>query len=254
MSLRRQKFLIKWAAIALTLIALYLLAFVYLIDRRPFVEWTLIKGAAGEVVASSHLIKMPDGKVILLNAGEASGSLLPYLKKQKIKDIDLLILTSLAPRNISGLGEMISTGVRIKEIKVNPQSQKTPEWDVLQSKLLNRGVVIGVLTQGEKLYALTETELNVWVLLQNSLGIQLKHGRNKLLALLGDLPSFESQKLSESCEQFRADILINYIEPQSESQKLKWLDCVHPIADLSREPGTFKILLKGDSFKWKKGR
>ena len=254
MARRRQKFLIKWGAIGLSLVALYLLAFIYVIDRRPFVEWTLIKGAPDEVVASSQLIKMPDGKVILINAGQASGSLLPFLKKQKIKDIDLVLLTSTAPRNISALEEMVVTGVRIKEIKTSPQSQKSPAWEEVQNKLLNRGVKIQSVTQKEKLYLIAKTELSAISSHDNSMLIQLKHGVNSLLLVMGETSGFIEKLTSESCEELKSDILINYSEPQSDSQKLKIVECSRPSLDLSRELGTFKILLKGDSFRWKRGR
>ena len=75
LSRRRIEFFVKWGSIAVSLVVLYLLAFTYLIDKRPFVEWTLIKANPNEARAESQLIKLPDGKVFLLNGRRVYRSL-----------------------------------------------------------------------------------------------------------------------------------------------------------------------------------
>lgn len=248
---KKLRFLAKWFSIALTLIVLYLLAFTYLIDKRPFVEWTLIKGSPAEARPSSQLIKLPDGKVFLLDADEASGSLLPYLKKQKIKDIDLLVLSSTSSRSISGLETLIQAGVRIAEVRVNSHGVKNSSWEKVSNQLSRKGIPILSLESGKKLFDLKNTQLEVIRAWNDAVVFRLLHGKNSLLLLVGEVEKGSEFDLKDDCSHLKSDILLNYTD-MSLGQTLP--DCIKSEVDLSRELGTFKILLKGDSFKWKRGR
>lgn len=248
----RQKFFIKWGAIGLALIGLYLLAFVYLIDKRPFVEWTLIKGGPTQIEVDSQLIKMPDGKVFLLDAGDSKGSLLPYLKKQKIKDIDLLILSSTLPKYRLALKPLILSGVRIKEIKVNlPTAKETESVDFLEF-IRNQDIPVAPLIKGDLYFNSGETKLEVISVFEHAIILKLNHGQNRLLVGAGAAPSFSLAEFKTSCEGLKADILIDGIDLKSRSHNPSIRDCTNPTTDLSLDPGTFKVLLKGDSFKIKR--
>ncbi len=251
---KRQQFILKWSLIAISCVLLYLLAFNYLIDKRPFVEWTLIKGGSNEEVPESQLIKMPDGKVFLINAGDASGSLLPYLKKQKIKDVDLLILTSTLPKAISGIHGLINTGVRIKEIRTHSFLSQTTEWENLKTLIQSKSIIDSPLESEEILYRMGATEFRFISKSKDLVLLKMLHGTNKVLLMLGDASSLNHEISQMNCEDLKVDILLNYLNINPSIKSSMEQACSHSYIDLSREMGTFKILLKGDSFKWKRGR
>lgn len=223
------RFIFKWAGIAASLVVLYILAFYYLIDKRPFVEWTLIKSRPEETRPQAQLIKLPDGKVFLLDPGDDLGSLLFYLKKQKIKNIDSLILISDAPASRAGIKALADSGIRIDQI-----------------------IAVKSLQTTEMLYDNQNTRLSRLSFAPGVIGLRLVHGANKLILILQDEDKSKSATSQVNCEEFNADVFLNY------SKNLSWdkvlTDCSSSAANLSNEKGTFKILFKGDSFKWKRGR
>ena len=250
---QRKRFLIKWISIAISCIALYLLAFWLLIDKRPLVEWTLIKSGAEKTQPDSQLIKMPDGQVLLINAGEAAGSLLFYLKKQKIKDVDLLLLTSFDDSALSALKEMLKKGIRIKEVWVNPFSVETHLWIENKNQFLKKGTKIENLDSSKVLYSKLSTELQVLALEKDSLVLRLIHEKNSLAVGLGNPSGLGSQLAKQNCTNLRTEVLLNFTDLETKAPYLDWIGCLKPVYDLSAETGTFKILLKGDSFKLKRG-
>ncbi|MFM8313355.1 MAG: hypothetical protein ACKOA8_03640 [Deltaproteobacteria bacterium] len=251
---KRARFFLKWGSIALGWIVLYLLAFTFLIDKRPFVEWTLIKSDSQTHAAQAQLVKMPDGQVFLINAGKAAGSLLLYLKKQKIKDIDQLILSSFGPDSISALKDMLGSGIRIKEVKTNPLSLETADWLAIKEIFLKKGISLQSLSLESFLFSQSQTQLKVMALAKDSLILRLIHGKNSLAAGLGDSSAIGGGIRSLGCSQLKTEVLVDYTQPQTQEPYLDWVGCLNPEHNLSLEPGTFKILLKGDSFKWKRGR
>lgn len=242
----KRRFLIKWLLISFSLVSIYFFAFTYLIDKRPFVEWTLIKGGPEEEKAQAQLIKMPDGKIILINAGDAEGSLLFFLKKQKIKDIDVLILSSNSSVVTSGLKEMIRAGIRIKEIRTNPMASLTYNWNFTKS-IPHRDLV-----KLETLFQNRTTYLNLVSLASNALALKLVHGSNSVLVILSEPSKMKSEAFHVGCDLFPVDIFLDYAEGLEKSKT--WDSCAQSATKLGKQKGTFKILLKGDSYKWKRGR
>lgn len=250
---KRKKFLLKWGLIGFGLITAYLLSFQLLIDKRPFVEWTLIKSGPEQTQPEAQLVKMPDGQVFLINAGEAKGTLLFYLKKQKIKDIDLLLLTSYEPWALSGLKEMLFKGIRIKEILVNPLSPEKPSWIEIKQRFLSKGGIVSSLDSHRTLFSKLQTDLKVVALDKDALVIRLVHGKNSLALGLGSPLGLGPQLRQLNCSHLKTEVVLNYTETEKQEPYLDWLGCLKPIYDLSSEKGTFKVLLKGDSFKLKRG-
>lgn len=248
----RKKFLLKWASIAIALIISYLVVFEFIIDKRPAVEWTLIKADSGQTQAESQLVKLPNGQVLLFNAGEASGSLMFHLKKQKIKDIDYLLLSSYQPSAISGLLDILKKGTRIKEVLFNPFSLENSSWLEIKEKLLREGVKTTPLESGKVIFSQAITQLQILALEKNSLVLRLVHGKNSLAVGTGS-PSGLGHQLSKlNCDSLRTEVLFNYTETETKEPYLDWVGCLKPVYDLSSEKGTFKILFKGDSFKLKR--
>lgn len=225
----RIRFIFKWVGIAATLVVLYILAFYYLIDKRPFVEWTLIKSRPEETRPQAQLIKLPDGKVFLLEPGTDFGSLLFYLKKQKIKNIDSLIIISDAPASRAGIKALADSGIRIDQI-----------------------VVLRSLETPAVLYDNQNTRLSRLSFESGATGLKLIHGTNRLILILQDEDKSQSAASKVNCGEFNVDVFLNYSDNSSWDKFLT--DCSSSAANLSNEKGTFKILFKGDSFKWKRGR
>ena len=252
MARNRSKFLLKWALIALGLIITYLVVFEFIIDKRPAVEWTLIKADSGQTQAESQLVKLPNGQVLLFNAGEASGSLMFHLKKQKIKDIDYLLLSSYQPAAISGISDILKKGTRIKQVFYNPSSAESPSWIEIKQKFLREGVKTTPLESGKVIISQAITQLQILALEKNSLVLRLVHGKNSLAVGIGS-PSGLGHQLSRlNCDLLRTEVLFNYTEIETKEPYLDWVGCLKPVYDLSSEKGTFKILFKGDSFKLKR--
>jgi len=248
----KRRFLIKWLLIAFSLVSLYFFAFTYLIDRRPFVEWTLIKGGPEEEKAQAQLIKMPDGKIILINAGDAEGSLLFFLKKQKIKDIDVIVLSSNTSLSTSGLNGMFKAGIRIKEFWTNPLVFPNPNWATILELIQTKSIPIRFLRPGGALYQSEVSQLAVVSLARDSLALKLTHGSNKVLLILSEASSLKSENLHLGCELFPVDILLDYTEGVGKQKA--WESCAVASNNLGKQKGTFKLLLKGDSYRWKRSR
>lgn len=249
----KKHFLLKWASIALLLVVLYGAAFSYLIDRRPFVEWTLIKSGPQDKKVQSHLIKLPDGKVFLINSMSASGSLLFFLKKQKIKDIDLVVLTSFQHSNFVGLNEILGAGIRVKDIKFYSSNTSSNEWDSILPLLRTKSLTPKALSSEESLYENGTTQLRfLSVSADSPVLINLIHGANKLLLISGEEEKLNLHNFRVNCRDFGVDVFVSDSPVIGLDTFLK--TCTSFPKNLSEEEGTFKILFKGDSYKWKRGR
>lgn len=252
LAVKRKKFLVKWALVASALTILYLLAFEFIIDKRPAVEWNLIKSAPGQSRPESQLIKLPNGQVFLINAGEAAGNLLFQLKKQKIKDVDVLILSSYGADSLSALLEMLKTGTRIKEILFNPFSEENGSWLTIKQKFLSLGGKLTPLALSQVLFSQPSTQMQLVALDKDALVLRLVHGKNSLALGLGNPSGLGPQLSKLNCDQLKTEVVLNYTVPENTEPYLDWIGCLKPVYDLSHEKGTFKILFKGDSFKLKR--
>ena len=224
-------FLTKWILIGLTLISLYLLSFKYLIDKRPFVEWTMINVNSKELQADAHLLKMPDGKIILIDVGDPDSILVPYLKKQKVTDIDLVLISHMHKDHYGGLPALLSAGVRIKEIRLNLPDKaqcalEVPwgcDWAHIQETItLLQGKGIPVLEEkpGDIYYENGDTKLEVLYaydglhtpigktdLNNMSVLLRLSQGTTRVL-YTGDLNASMGEYLARNhCSELSAQIL-----------------------------------------------
>ncbi len=111
--------------------------------------WTMINVAPGQNQADCHLIEFPNGAKVLVDIADASdapGMALAFLKKRKIKHIDLVVISHFHRDHYGRLVDLIKAGVKIDRVAINlPASREqmdhehegTPlaDWDDVQATL-----------------------------------------------------------------------------------------------------------------------
>lgn len=68
----------------------------YVLSSRPDMEWTMVNVNYSAQQGDAHVIKIKNGKTVLIDAGHrntAGGSLLPFLRKKSISEIDIVFIS-----------------------------------------------------------------------------------------------------------------------------------------------------------------
>ena len=117
--------------------------------RVPETRWTMLNVSPAEAQADCHLIEFPDGSKALIDIADGSdapGNALAFLQKQKIKHIDLVVISHFHLDHYGRLVDLIKAGITVGRVVVNiPASraqmdrehQGTPlaDWDDVQATL-----------------------------------------------------------------------------------------------------------------------
>lgn len=85
-------------------------------------RWTMLMVTPREDVADSHLIELPDGRKVLIDAGKLGDSpaaVLNQLKAAKVTDIDLVIISHFHIDHYGVLTDLIDAGIRLRRVAVN---------------------------------------------------------------------------------------------------------------------------------------
>lgn len=123
-------------------ILLYLLAVAVLLadeadfaTRTPAEEtvWTMLMVTPHEDVADAHLLRLPGGIKVLIDAGklgDAPGAVVRQLRAREITELDLVIISHFHIDHYGALPELIDAGIRIKRVAVNvpDPAAAEPEW------------------------------------------------------------------------------------------------------------------------------
>ncbi len=78
----------------------------------------------------SILIRSPDGKVILIDGGERTPGVLPYLSKLGIRQIDVVVATHPHDDHIGGLPDVFRQ-LKVAEVWMNGQPHTTRSFENL---------------------------------------------------------------------------------------------------------------------------
>ncbi len=188
--------------------------------------------------ADCHLIELPDGRVVLIDAAEAAdatGTVVPFLKTQRIRRIDLVVLSHFHWDHYGKLLEIINSGIKVDRVAINlPASREIADveipwgcnWEDVQSVLrFLADHQIPVITPkiGERLIEIkrgeTVTALDVVCLYDGintpigktdmndtSILVRLTHGPTRVL-FTGDLNQRLGAWLATSAFDLKADIL-----------------------------------------------
>lgn len=122
------------------------------------VVWDML-AVSGRTQADSHLLRFPDGKTFLIDAGE-SEPLVPQLERLGIKHIDRILISHPHHDHYEGLRSLMKSQITVSEVDFNvplaPVCDREKPWgcrleDVLQvrEELRARGVMLGGQKVGE---------------------------------------------------------------------------------------------------------
>ena len=203
------------------------------VSKQPHLVWTMVNVTNTLQKGDAHVITIDNQKNILIDAGHqdtAGESLLPYLKKNSIKEFDTVFISHPHKDHYGGLDVLLDNDIAIKKIYFNLPDKARCDcelpWgcdyeDVLRIryKLMNRGVKIYAAKAGQKinfgektsieiLYAFNgvETPVGKTDINDTSLVMKLHHGQTKFL-FTGDLNKKIGTYLAKTSNDISADVL-----------------------------------------------
>ncbi len=115
--------------------------------RTQETRWTMINVSPAQGQADCHLIELPDGSKVLLDAAEAfdaKGAAVAYLQAHKIKRLKLVVLTHFHWDHYGKLLDIINAGIAVDRVAINlPASREIADvekpwgcdWEDVQSVL-----------------------------------------------------------------------------------------------------------------------
>lgn len=90
--------------------------------RQGLTRWTMLNVTSRQDVADCHLIRLPNGANVLIDAGklgDSPGAVLRKLIRKKIRSLDLVIISHFHIDHYGGLEELVDAGIKIKRVAVN---------------------------------------------------------------------------------------------------------------------------------------
>lgn len=201
-------------------------------------RWTMINVNPALGQADCHLLELPDGENILIDAAEgwdAKGAALAYLQAHKISHLHLVVLSHVHWDHYGKLLDMINAGIKVDRVAINlPGSREIADvekpwgcnWEDVQAViqfLSDHKIPIFTPHAGERLVEIkqgeTVTTLDVVCLYDGintpvgrtdingtSIIVRLTHGPTRVL-FTGDLSSKLGAWLAASDFDLKADIL-----------------------------------------------
>ncbi|MDB6127062.1 MAG: hypothetical protein JWM35_958 [Verrucomicrobia bacterium] len=91
-------------------------------DPRETTSWTMLMVTPHADVADCHLLWLPGGVTVLIDAGrlgDSPGAVLRQLKAQQITSLDLVIISHFHLDHYGALLELVEAGIAIKRVAVN---------------------------------------------------------------------------------------------------------------------------------------
>ncbi len=188
--------------------------------------------------ADCHLLELPDGRVVLIDAaegGDAPDTIVPFLKTKRIRRIDLVIISHFHWDHYGKLIEIINAGIAVKRVAINlPGSREIADaekpwgcnWEDVQATLrfltdhqipyftpqigeklieIKRGKIITAL-EVVCLYDGIHTPIGRTDINDTSILLRLTHGPTRAL-FTGDLNQRLGAWLATSTFDLKADIL-----------------------------------------------
>lgn len=200
----------------------FIFTYQYFFERKLF-EYTMVN-VNTDVQGDAHLIEIPDGPTVLIDAGyqlEALKSLIPLLKEKKISVIDYLFVSHAHRDHYEGVFEILKSGIIIKQLFTHrpPElesictvdccceynsylklTQIIPTTDVIvgQNIVLSDSVWIHIVDLWNNNDSITDiNDTSILMKLETS---------NYSIFFAGDLNALRSKRLVENID-VRADIL-----------------------------------------------
>jgi len=115
---------------------------------RPGVaRWTMIDVTPNQTQADCHLLELPDGRNVLIDAAEASdapATVVAFLKARKVRRLDLVVISHFHQDHYGKLLDIIKAGIKVDRVAINlPASREIADvekpwgcnWEDVQSVL-----------------------------------------------------------------------------------------------------------------------
>ena len=91
-------------------------------DPNEETRWTMLAVSPRDDVADCHLLRLPGGVTVLIDAGklgDSPGAVLEKLQAQNVTSLDLVIISHFHIDHYGALIELVENGITIKRVAVN---------------------------------------------------------------------------------------------------------------------------------------
>ncbi|MBF0278464.1 MAG: MBL fold metallo-hydrolase [SAR324 cluster bacterium] len=223
----------KYVSSLLLLSLFVLLIYWWMGEKSPELVWTMVNVNNNKAQGDAHLIQIPGGETVLIDAGyagPAKDQLLPFLEKNQIKRLDRVFISHAHKDHYEGLKILIEAGIAMDQAFFNLPRQvicdKEKPWgcdytDILKvhEQLKKHGTRLKIAEAGQQfdlgggislkiLYAYdgVETPIGQTDINDTSLIMMLTHQDHKFL-FAGDLNTRIGKYLAEHGEGLQAEVL-----------------------------------------------
>lgn len=205
---------------------------------EPSTRWAMLNVTGAEGQADCHLLTFPDGRHVLIDAGEAwdaPGSAVAHLREQGVEEIALVVISHFHWDHYGQLRNILKAGIKVHRVVLNPPDKAAADreipwgcdWNDVQAllrELRDAGIPYAVPQKDERIFesrAADGTVASLDVLCaydglntpigptdvnDTSIVVRLAHGPTRVL-FTGDLNHSLGAWLAGSGIDLRADIL-----------------------------------------------
>ena len=99
-------------------------------DPEEETRWTMLMMTPRNDVADCHLIRLPRGFTVLIDAGllgDSPGQALAQLKAQNVSTLDLVIISHFHIDQYGALIDLVDHGITIKRVALNVPNQTSAD-------------------------------------------------------------------------------------------------------------------------------
>ena len=99
-------------------------------DGKESTRWIMLSVTEKDDVADAHLLRLPGGVTVLIDAGklgDSPGATLQRLKEEKVTSLDLVVISHFHIDHYGALLELVDAGIAIKRVAVNLPDQSAAD-------------------------------------------------------------------------------------------------------------------------------
>lgn len=186
----------------------------------------------------SMLIRTENKVNVLIDGGENTKILLPYLLDRNVKKLDYVLISHFDSDHYAGVMDIIGK-IKIKNLLISPQVNKTAEFEEFLEKIQKQKIQIIVVKAGDILNISKNTKLEIlWPDINLSKNMDLNDNsivskityKDKTLLSTGDISTTVDNLLNSlySKEELTTDILKIAHHGSNTSTSKKFLEIVKP--------------------------